>query len=176
MRHDARPVQDLYRSIGAPPPDFTFDPVTATPAPCGFTLAWWRDHAAGGVVPPPSVIDPFALKPALSHIVILEPMPDGDFRYRLYGTVVAQMSGADLTGKRVSDHIASIHVAEFLLAIYRASAGMRRPILATRRPMGAEFVALWTSLVLPFATASGEVTRVMTVPVATDSGGTMLLR
>jgi hypothetical protein len=38
---------------------------------------------------------------------------------------------------------------------------MRQPILATRRPMGAEFVALWTSLVLP---------------VATDSAGAMLLR
>jgi len=48
--------------------------------------------------------DPFKLRPWLGYIMILEHLPaDDDFRYRMYGTFVAEQTGCDMTGRRVSD-------------------------------------------------------------------------
>ena len=62
-----------------------------------------------------------------------------DFRYRLYGSMIASISGFDMTGKLLSEHPASPYVAEFALASYRAAVQRREPVFRERHPVGAPY-------------------------------------
>lgn len=189
---DAGPLQTLFRERGSRAPEVVLDPAgtgtdaaTSAPAPVRFALDWWQLRALDGAPPPRGVIDPLALGPALGHVALVEPDGAADFRYRLYGTCLASLTGADLTGRLVSRHPASGHVVELLLASYAATRRRRAPLLIDRRPAGAEWVSRWSSLVLPFAepaavpspgTARPAITRLMVVAVATDRVGRILSR
>jgi hypothetical protein len=89
-------------------------------------------------------VDPVLLRPALGYINLLEPVDGGrDFRYRLYGSCIAEVTGDDLTGRRVSDLWASAHVVDFSVACYRAAMIRGVPLLTVRYPAGAKHVAYW---------------------------------
>ena len=56
--------------------------------------------------------------------MILDYLPEQkDFRYRVYGTSIAQQSGFDMTGKLVSDF--KRPVGDFFLDLYRESIDKR---------------------------------------------------
>ncbi|MGH7123858.1 MAG: hypothetical protein ACREFI_05760, partial [Stellaceae bacterium] len=94
-----------------------------------------------------------------------------NFRYRLYGSIVAQVSGFDMTGKLLSAHPASAYVTEFSIASACASLGQARPLYTERQPARAEKTMRWPRLLLPLRDDSGEATRLLVGSVPIGRGG-----
>lgn len=64
----------------------------------------WLSFCLDGSVPDREQMDPFELRPWLGHISIYEAVNDGaDFRIRLEGTRISQMTGEDWTGRYASE-------------------------------------------------------------------------
>lgn len=142
-------------------------------APLRFLLDHWRNLAGNGRPPELTRIDPIELKPALGYIVLLEPIEGArDFRYRLYGSTVAGISGFDMTGKLVSEMRASSYVAEFTIATYRAVMTRLMPAYTERTPVGALRTTSWQRIALPFVDRTGAAARILaaTVPIGRHGG------
>lgn len=136
-----------------------------------FLLRYWSDLRGERHLPHRGAIDPIEMRPALGFISLLEPVEDGrDFRYRVFGSVIAAVSGFDLTGQHASRIKASPYMVEFHLAVFRA-ARRRGEVLSTEHgPPAATYTATWHRLVLPFADDGGDVARLLvgTVPMTQD--------
>ncbi len=121
-------------------------------------LAHWRGLARDGELPPSTAIDPSVLVFILGWLMIIDPIDGGaDFAYRLYGSSIAEVTGRDLTGCKVSDSFPDF--AAFTSEIYRNAMQSRRPVLTRHTPHRWMVVARWERLILPFAGSDGSVQR-----------------
>ncbi|MBI3515875.1 MAG: PAS domain-containing protein, partial [Proteobacteria bacterium] len=156
---------------------FAWEPASGQLAapPLRFLLEHWLRLSQDIGLPLARKIDPFELKPALGYIMLLEPVAgDRDFCYRLYGSRIADISGFDMTGKLLSEHPASTYATELGIAVYRAVVRRRRPLYTTRNPVGGKFARRWHRLILPFADASGSITRLLCGTVAIGVDGRLI--
>lgn len=103
-------------------------------------------------------IDPVLLRPALGFINLLEPVEGGrNFRFRLYGSRIAEVTDDDLTGRLLTELRASDHVIDFAVASYRAAMIRGLSLLTVRQPAGAKHVVFWERIVVPYrCVRSGE--------------------
>jgi hypothetical protein len=127
-----------------------------------FLLAWWRKRVPrGGGLPPASApLDPLELRPALGHLMTMDVLPGaGDFRYRLFGTIIAERSGFDLTGKLASEVPAPRDAVLWFLATYGAAALEAAPLYTEHTPWSSMSVTRWYRLILPLAGPDGSVQR-----------------
>lgn len=130
---------------------------------------YWSGLCDGERLPHIARIDPFGMRSALGYVILLDAVDGGrDFRYRLYGSTIAGISGFDMTGKLLSDFPASRYVGEFAIAVDRAVCRRRQPVYTTRTPAGAERVTAWHRLCMPLVDDSGAIVRLLvgTVPIA----------
>lgn len=135
------------------------------------TLEYWNDLRRAAALPLASDIDPLRMRAALGYVMLLDIFEGGrDFRYRLYGSVLASVSGFDMTGRLLSSHLASTSVVEFSLAVYRAAAIRREPVFTSRKPVGARHTAQWQRVAMPLVDRTGTVIRFLacTVPFAAN--------
>lgn len=89
-----------------------------------FLLEYWTGLRRGAALPLVTDINPIRMRPALGYVMLVDVVDGGrDFRYRLYGSGLASVSGFDMTSRLLSTHEASANVAEFALAVYRRPAG-----------------------------------------------------
>jgi hypothetical protein len=124
----------------------------------GKLLEYWQALPRTGDLPAAGAIDPAALVFILGWLMIIEPIEGGaDFSYRLYGTNIAEVTGRDLTGCRLSDSFPE--VAAFSSEVYRKAMRDRRPVLTRHTPPRLILVQRWERLILPFAGADGGVAR-----------------
>lgn len=124
-----------------------------------FLLEDWLAQRKGGAMPPVSAIDPIRWLPALGAILLVEPVERGqDFRYRLYGSDVVAVSGYEMTGKRMTAHAVPAELICFGIALYRSVLERPEPVLTVNKPAMTAF-SRWERIVLPFADATGAVTR-----------------
>ncbi len=141
-----------------------------------FLLAYWSRLRAGDSLPRPADIDPLEMRPALGYVALVDPVEDGrDFRYRLYGSMLASISNVDMTGKLLSALKATRQVREFSLATYRAAFQRKRPIYVVRSPDGAAYTAQWLRLTLPLVDDGGKVARFLSGIVPLTSSGRPLI-
>lgn len=139
--------------------------------PLRFLLDYWSALPAAGDLPGYRQIDALDMRPALGYVTLIDVVDGGrDFRYRLYGSVIARISDLDVTGRLMSDFPASAYVVEFALAVTRAALQRRLPIYTERTPALAENTARWQRLLLPLVDDAGDVTRFLagTVPIGRD--------
>lgn len=107
-------------------------------ARAGTLLAKWSACCVDGRPPDREILDAFALRPWLGHISIYEALDDGaDFRIRLEGTRVSQMTGEDWTGRRASQ--VDDKFGTGLVAVMRDVIRTGRPSLHTTRIYQREF-------------------------------------
>ncbi len=111
-------------------------------------------------------LDPMTLHPWLGDLVVLDVLEEGrDFRYRLYGSLLAEHVGFDLTGKRTSDIAAKMRIGSmiplFFLALYRRAVLDRRAWYSRHQPPHTVTAFFWRRLILPFAGDDGEVSRLL---------------
>ena len=126
-------------------------------------LKYWLGARDAAAIPPVSAIDPFPLRPVLGNLMILEPLDGGaDFRFRLYGTAIAEAARFDWSGSTLSEmqRILKGPGPKFFRATYRAL--LRRPEpLYTESPAVVVFTArAWGRLILPFG-APGMIARIL---------------
>lgn len=170
---DIAAINAVFFQHGAPPPDLVWNPSTelASAQEIHFLMDYWRDSAAAGAPPHMRQIDPVKLRPALGYVMLLDAVDGGrDFRYRLYGSIVASVSGFDMTGKLLSQHPASPYVTEFAIASYRAALQRRDPLYTERSPLGAAQTRRWQRIALPLVDDTGAVVRFLagTAPIDRD--------
>lgn len=174
---DLGELAEGYLDQGLRPPKVTLDPGEADVevAPHKSLLAWWRANGTPDRPPPPALIAPDALRAHLGRLIVLEPIDANDFRYRLYGSTIAQFVGADFTGKRLSETWSRRAWPEltrtYYLATYHAAVCARRPLFTSERRIGSGEVHVWHRLLLPFADGDRPVTRVLLHTVACDNNG-----
>lgn len=126
----------------------------------------WQASRVGEDLPTVDYIQPDALRPALGWFVLADLVDDGDdLVYRLFGSEIAWRFELDLTGQRVSDTPAPI--GPFLAATFLACVAARGPLLAQCAFHDAVANRIHC-LLLPWADATGAVTRVMAVVSVRD--------
>lgn len=172
-----RAVGEVFSQHGASAPFVVWkpNPEQLRSEPPRHVLAHWSGLAAGSRLPGHRQVDPLHLRPALGYVMLLDVVEGSqDFRYRLYGSVIARVSGFDMTGKLLSEHPASAFVTEFSLAVGCAAVRRREPIYTVRRPAGTPDTSLWERLVLPLVDADDRVIRLLVVATPLDRDGNLI--
>ena len=167
-------IRGAFAERGAAGPELAWSPDAARlPSPqLRFLLNYWRERAGKRRAPGVRDIDPVEMRPALGFIVLADVIEGGeDFRFRLYGSTVASVSGFDLTGKCVSEHPAPDYVSAFYLALYRAAYRRGEPVSTSHRPPLAVHTHTWHRLMLPLADESGAIVRFLSGNVPIRSNG-----
>lgn len=168
---DQLDLNRLFAAEGLEPPLIGWSPATGElpVAPLRFLNDYWRDLPKTCGLPQARAVDPLAMKPALGHIMLLDVLDGGaDFRYRVYGSRIAQHSGFDMTGKRTSEIDTSKYVPVFFLCMYRAAMIRREAVYTRHNPPARVSVRTWDRLLLPLAGDDGSVRRVLAGNVAGD--------
>lgn len=117
-----------------------------------FLLKYWNGARGTAAMPPVSAIDPLALKPVLGNLIVLDVLEGGaDFRFRLFGTEVADAARYDWTGSTVDEmrRILKGPGPAFYLAVYRALLRRREPVYTVNAAMAIFKTRSWARLVLP---------------------------
>jgi len=126
-------------------------------------LAYWRSKRAGRAMPQRRDIDPCDIPRLLPHVQITELVDGGArVRYRLSGTAVTAMYGAELAG-RYFDEVFSGERLKFIEDNYRTMCREKHPILVRNRYLSlkeVEFVA--TRLVMPLSEDGACVNQALT--------------
>jgi hypothetical protein len=113
-------------------------------------LTYWVGLRRDRQLPLASDLDPLQLKFILGWLMLIDPVDrGGDFRYRLYGSSIADVIGRDLTGCLVSDSFPAF--ARFASDVYRRSMILQRPIMTRHSPPPRIPVVAWERLILPLA-------------------------
>jgi hypothetical protein len=173
-------LRQVFAEFGARGPSLRWRPPVETLAAqqLRFLLRYWEDLRGTRPMPGMSEIDAAEMRPALGYVNLVDAIEDGrDFRYRVFGSIVAAVSGFDMTGRLASELKASSYIVEFGLAAYRAARERREPLFSEHGPPAAVYTATWHRLVLPLAGAEGQVARFLVgaVPIARD-GSPVALR
>lgn len=105
--------------------------------------------------------DALALRPWMGNLMILDPLDHGrDFTYRLYGSNIAEVSGFEMTGRRVSEF--SSPTGQFFMDNYRQCLVTREPVLTRNVAEHARGFVKWERLVTVFRTGKGGIQIVAT--------------
>jgi hypothetical protein len=155
----------------APPPTLIWNPAEEVlpEGPLRFLARFWRERRVGEALPGIDIVDPLALKPALGYVMLLDVIEDGwDYRYRVYGSLIARRFGRDLTGTRTSDIARTAYTGNFYIAGYRAVLARREPLFSVS--VSPNYVAAvdWRRLTLPLAGKDGVIARLLVGNVPGD--------
>lgn len=130
-----------------------------------FLLAQWQQACGGRTMPPVSAIDPFTLRAVLGALLILDVLDGGaDFRFRLYGTAVAEAMRFDWTGRTVDETRRALKGPgqAFYKAVYRALLRRPEPVYTVNAAMIVFRNRAWGRLLLPYGdAATGTVQRIL---------------
>ncbi len=154
----------LFAAHGEIAPKVVWDPQPGTldRPQLEFLLGFWRERCSGEALPPPSCVNPFELKPALGYIMLLDVVDGGrDFRYALYGSLIAERAGRDWTGRLTSEMAATSYTGHFYTALYRAALVRRVPFWSSTASPKWVPAKHWSRLALPLAGDDGVITRFM---------------
>lgn len=173
---DVSGLRATFAEIGADGPVIQWQPTEADlePEPLRFLLAHWTNLKGDQVLPRKQQIDALEMQPALGYIALLDIVDGGaDFRYRLFGSLIAQASGYDMTGRLLSVHRASSYIVDFYRTCYRAILLRPEPLATVHAPPSAESSTIWSRLILPFSDQPKQVDRLLVgiVPIKRKSRG-----
>lgn len=92
-------------------------------------VAYWDGRRAGAFAPRWEDFHLYELpSPVLPYILVLDVLPDGDFRYRYWGSGHTLYHNRDYTGKRVSE-MENAWAADLLRQQYGQVIEVRRPLV-----------------------------------------------
>lgn len=110
-------------------------------------------------MPGRTAIDAIALWAWLGNLMLVERAAGGEFRYRVYGTGLAEYYGRDLTGKTTA-HLRP-EVGALVRAEYDEVCRTGRPMLVTHQRRVREQRTPVEKLILPFAGDTDGVERLL---------------
>ena len=131
---------------------------------------YWRSKRQDQALPRYADIDVAEIPQVLPHLVLLEPIGNGeDFRYLYSGSTLIEAVGVDFTGRLMSEGLPVGPYRDYLMGIHREALSERRPLYAESSFRGPLLSNRWTSrLILP---AAGAATAVGMLLVAQIVGG-----
>ena len=133
-------------------------------------LRYWRDLPRSGGIPEVLKVDPDRLIAALGYIMLVDlGEAEDDFRYALYGSKIAEVSGFDMTGKSIWDIPTTSDVQVFLAACYMAARRLKRPLYSVHKAPPLITVSHWHRLILPLG-KDGEIRRFLVCNVPISEG------
>jgi len=93
---------------------------------------YWEQKRGSRAMPMRHDIEPADLKAYLPHLSLVEPLPDGAFRYRLVGSAITERYGRNSTGKTLQEIYADKPaIVGWMSRVMLAVTIERRPVLAT---------------------------------------------
>lgn len=130
-------------------------------------FGWWDGARGDRSMPAARDFDIAAVSEAAGWLHLLEVIEEGaDFRYRVYGTLVAAATGLDLTGRRVSEQPEPVRTP--LTALYRDMVLRPRPVRSLVHFPGPSVAApRWDRIMLPLG-EGGTVSRIVTASRPVD--------
>ncbi len=137
-----------------------------------FAAYWQGKRPADGRLPARSHLDPVEMKRWLGNLSILDVIDGGrDFMFRLYGSVLAQAVGFDMTGKSASDYPGGRQ--NVLIESYRAVLAARRPQLSSVivRFSGRPVMPAWERMVAPLAHDGAAVDKLIVLAYRVELDG-----
>lgn len=157
-------LSQFYAELGMPTPRIVWSPKVEEleQTQLQFLLTYWRGlrNDAGQVKV--GSIDALDMRPALGYLMLLDVLDGGtDFRYRLYGSIIAQHSNFDMTGRCLSELKPDQGVGAFFRVVYRAVLARPEPIYTEHAPPPTIRVKLWYRLILPLFGDDGTVCRLL---------------
>jgi hypothetical protein len=155
---DFAPIESYLKSHGVQSVTLCWDPdpATLTVPELAFLHDYWLKLPKIGALARFDALDPLNMRPALGNIMLLETDEAADdYRYRLYGSRVAEQSGFDLTGKCTRDLPTDPAIGFLFRVSYRASAQRKRPLFTRHVPPASVGVVSWSRIVLPLADETG---------------------
>lgn len=116
-------------------------------------------------------VDPMQIAGALGSVMLIDVVDDGrDFRYAIYGSRIAEISGFDMTGKWLSDIPTSSPIATFFHSGYLGVVRHRRRLFTIHQAPANIMIGFWHRLILPLGQA-GQVRRLLVCNVGARPDG-----
>ena len=146
----------LFAAHGAPAPLIVWRPTLAD-AQHPILRSFLRGCGENSGPLPVSWLDSEEFAALADWAMVVAPVgTDGeDFSYRHYGSKIAEVYRADLTGQRTSS--IGGHVALFFTALYNAVAVRREPVLSVHEPPRQVFVRAWRRVIQPLTDDGGTI-------------------
>lgn len=91
-------------------------------------LAYWRRKCAGRAMPGRADIDPIEIPKLLPHVMLVDVLGPGRYRYRLIGTENAAEHGINATGLDLENVLTGPDYRAHVLALYDECVAARRPL------------------------------------------------
>ena len=124
---------------------------------------YWTGKRAGVALPGRAAISPLEMRPWLGNLLLMDVVDGGrDFRYRLHGTQLVQLFGADLTGRLVGE--LGVRDVERLLAEGRTVVASRSWHYTEETVVAEKQHIAISKLILPLA-ADGRAVDMMIVGI-----------
>lgn len=168
---DAGALNSWFGSEGIDFPIVVWNPKTEdlVTDPVRFLFKFWNGKKLDGEVGMRSAeLDPLDLLPAMGYIMVLDVLDGGrDFRYRLYGSKIAEIAKFDSTGLKISETKAHPLMKAFFSTVYEAVLQRQEPIYTQHNPPPNLTIATWHRIVLPLHDGDGNLDRFLVGNVPT---------
>jgi hypothetical protein len=117
-------------------------------------FAFWQEKRGADSMPVRGAIDAIALWAWLGNLMLIEQAPAGEYRYRVYGTGLAEYYGRDLTGKTTAQ--LRPEVRALVLAEYGEVCRTGQPLLVKHTRRVREQHTPVEKLILPFGAGGND--------------------
>ena len=91
-------------------------------------LDYWRGKLAGRSMPRRADIDPVEIPSLLQHLMLVDVVAKGRFRYRLIGTGNTEAQGLHATGRYLDEVLPGPEYKAHVLKLYRECIQAKRPL------------------------------------------------
>ena len=90
--------------------------------------AYWRNKAAGQGLPCRANLDPIEIPRLLPHVMLVDVLPSGRYRYRLIGTENARAHGLNATGRYLDEVLPGPEYQAHVIGLYDECVRTRRAL------------------------------------------------
>lgn len=123
---------------------------------------YWQSLRGAGDIAIYDQIDPMEFNRAIGFVLLLEPNKEAtDFRYRVYGSSVAERFGQEMTGKWLSDFgdaPGKLSLAQYPIILANRIAVYSEHDAVTEMEF---YLTRWCRLILPMQNRNGAVDRIL---------------
>jgi hypothetical protein len=129
----------------------------------------WLERRGARLMPARADFDALNLKDWLGNLMLIEVLSGGaEFRYRLYGSVLASYYGEDYTGK--TTRVVEPDVASRVTREYAEVSRQRRPLLVRRKRAVRHSMLTIAKLILPLSADGNTVDMLLVGSYPEDRG------
>ena len=90
--------------------------------------AYWRDKAGERSLPARADLDPIEIPLLLPHVMLVDVLPSGRYRYRLIGTENARAHGINATGRHLDEVLPGPEYRAHVIGLYDECVRTRRAL------------------------------------------------